>query len=174
MSKLIANMDRYLLHSATRSMGLAFITVLIFMTLALRSVRLGLFSMIPNILPVALVIGVMGWCGIALDPGTTMIGAVALGLVVDNTVHFLHHLRRRIFAGDDLETAVHDTLMKTGRAVVTTSIVLTCGFWLMLFASFNPNIYFGLLCGLAILFGLVADLVMLPAALLLVKPRLTS
>ncbi len=172
MSKLIANMDRYLLRSATRSMGLAFVTVLLFMALALRSVRLGLFSMIPNILPVALVIGIMGWVGIRLDPGTTMIGAVALGLVVDNTVHFLHHLRKRVHAGDDIHDAVVDTLMKTGRAVVTTSVVLILGFELMLLASFNPNIYFGLLTGLAIAIALVADLVVLPAALVLIKPKL--
>ncbi len=172
MSKLIANMDTYLLRSATRSIGLAFITVLLCMTLALRSVRLGLFSMIPNILPVALVIGFMGWVGIKLDPGTTMIGAVALGLVVDNTVHFLHHLRRRVHEGDDIHDAVVDTLMKTGRAVVTTSVVLTLGFELMLLASFSPNIHFGLLCGLAIAIALVADLVVLPAALVLVKPKL--
>jgi len=172
MSKLIANMDRYLFQSATQSMALAFVTVLLFMGLALRSVRLGLFSMIPNILPVALVIGIMGWTGIRLDPGTTMIGAVALGLVVDNTVHFLHHLRERVHAGDDIHEALLDTLMKTGRAVVTTSIVLVLGFELMLLASFNPNIYFGMLTGLAIAIALVADLVVLPAALVLIKPKL--
>jgi uncharacterized protein len=174
MSKLIANMDAYLLRSALWSMGLAFVTVLLFMTLALRSVRLGLFSMIPNILPVAMVIGFMGWVGIRLDPGTTMIGAVALGLVVDNTVHFLHHLRKRIVAGDDMHDAVVDTLMKTGRAVVTTSTVLALGFWLMLLASFMPNINFGLLCGLAIAIALVADLVVLPAALVVVRPDLSA
>ena len=172
MSKLIANMDRYLFQSATQSMALAFVTVLVFMGIALRSVRLGLFSMIPNILPVALVIGIMGWVGIRLDPGTTMIGAVALGLVVDNTVHFLHHLRERVHRGDDIHDALLDTLMKTGRAVVTTSVVLVLGFELMLLASFNPNIYFGLLTGLAIAIALVADLVVLPAALVLIKPKL--
>ena len=174
MSKLISNMEAYLLRSAMLSMALAFITVLLFMTLALRSVRLGLFSMIPNILPVAMVIGFMGWVGIRLDPGTTMIGAVALGLVVDNTVHFLHHLRKRVVAGDDMHDAVVDTLMKTGRAVVTTSTVLALGFWLMLLASFNPNINFGLLSGLAIAIALVADLVVLPAALVVVRPELTA
>jgi predicted RND superfamily exporter protein len=172
MSKLIANMDRYLFESATRSMALAFATVLLCMGAALRSVRLGLFSMIPNILPIALVLGIMGWVGIRLDPGTTMIGAVALGLVVDNTVHFLHHLRERVHAGDDVHDALTDTLMKTGRAVVTTSVVLVLGFELMLLASFNPNIYFGMLTGLAIAIALVADLVVLPAALVLIKPKL--
>jgi len=172
MSKLISNMDRHLLESATRSVGLAFITVLLFMTLALRSIRLGLFSMIPNLLPIVMVMGVMGWVGIPLDPGTTMIGAVALGLVVDNTVHFLHPFRDFMKQGKTIEEGTHATLLLTGRAIVTTTVVLVCGFWLLLLASFNPNMYFGLLCGLAVAFGLVADLVVLPAALMLLKPRL--
>jgi predicted RND superfamily exporter protein len=172
MTKLISNMDRHLLHSATRSVGLAFIMVLLFMTLALRSVRLGLFSMIPNILPIVMVMGVMGWVGIPLDPGTTMIGAVALGLVVDNTVHFLHPFREFSKAGKSIEEATQATLLLTGRAIVTTTLVLVCAFWLLLLASFNPNVYFGLLCGLAVAFGLVADLVVLPAALMLIRPRL--
>lgn len=172
MTKLISNMDHHLLHSATRSVGLAFIMVLLFMTLALRSVRLGLFSMIPNILPIVMVMGVMGWAGIPLDPGTTMIGAVALGLVVDNTVHFLHPFREFSKQGMSTLEATQATLLLTGRAIITTTIVLVCAFWLLLLASFNPNVYFGLLCGLAVAFGLVADLVVLPAALILIKPRL--
>jgi len=172
MSKLISNMDRHLLQSATRSVGLAFITVLLFMTLALRSVRLGLFSMIPNLLPIVLVMGVMGWVGIPLDPGTTMIGAVALGLVVDNTVHFLHPFREFAKQGKSIEEGTRATLLLTGRAIVTTTVVLVCGFWLLLLASFNPNMYFGLLCGMAVAFGLVADLLILPAALMLIRPRL--
>jgi hypothetical protein len=172
MTKLIANMDRHLLHSATRSVGLAFVMVLLFMTLALRSVRLGLFSMIPNILPIVMVMGVMGWVGVPLDPGTTMIGAVALGLVVDNTVHFLHPFREFSKAGQSTLEATQATLLLTGRAIITTTVVLVCAFWLLLLASFNPNVYFGLLCGLAVAFGLVADLVVLPAALNLIKPRL--
>jgi len=172
MTKLIANMDRHLLHSATRSIGLAFVMVLLFMTLALRSVRLGLFSMIPNILPIVMVMGVMGWVGVPLDPGTTMIGAVALGLVVDNTVHFLHPFREFSKAGHSTLEATRATLLLAGRAIITTTVVLVCAFWLLLLASFNPNVYFGLLCGLAVAFGLVADLVVLPAALNLIKPRL--
>ncbi|MEE2829567.1 MAG: MMPL family transporter [Myxococcota bacterium] len=171
-SKLIANMDQHLLQSAIGSVVVAFITVLFFMTLALRSIRLGLFSMIPNLLPIVMVMGVMGWTGILLDPGTTMIGAVALGLVVDNTVHFLHPFRKFSKRGMEIGEATSATLLLTGRAIVTTTIVLVCGFWLLLLASFNPNIYFGLLCGLAVLCGLVADLVVLPAALMLIKPKL--
>lgn len=171
-SKLTSNLNKYLFQSSTRSMGAAFILVGIFMVLALGSVRLGLFSMIPNILPIGLTMGTMGWVGIPLDPGTTMVAAVALGLVVDDTVHFLHHFRECMAEDRDIEKAVRHTLHDSGRAIVMTSLILSASFFLMLLASFYPNIYFGLTCGLAILFALVADLVVLPAALTALHPRM--
>ncbi len=171
-SKLIANMNVYLLRSTLRSMGGAFLIVLFFMTLALRSIRLGLFSMIPNLLPIGVVLGLMGWTGIRLDPGTTMIAAVALGLVVDDTLHFLHQFRDKMHAGENIHDATRDTLLLTGRAIAMTSVILCGAFWLLLFASFNPNIYFGLLCGTAIALALVANLVVLTAALAYFKPRI--
>ena len=171
-SKLIANMNAYLLRSTLRSMGAAFIIVLFFMTLALRSPRLGLFSMIPNLLPIGVVLGIMGWTGIRLDPGTTMIAAVALGLVVDDTLHFLHQFRDKVHEGASIHDATRDTLLVTGRAIAMTSVILCGAFWLLLFASFNPNIYFGLLCGMAIALALVANLVVLTAALAYFQPRI--
>jgi predicted RND superfamily exporter protein len=171
-SKLIANMNKYLLRSTLRSMAGAFVIVLFFMTLALRSVRLGLFSMIPNLLPIGIVLGLMGWTGIRLDPGTTMIAAVALGLVVDDTLHFLHQFRDKVHAGENIHDATRDTLMVTGRAIAMTSVILCGAFWLLLFASFIPNIYFGLLCGTAIALALVCNLVVLTAALAVFKPRI--
>jgi predicted RND superfamily exporter protein len=171
MSKLISNMEHYLLRSQIRSLALAFVTVLVCMTLALGSLRLGLFSMVPNLLPIGISLGMMGWLGITLDPGTAMTGAVALGLVVDDTVHFLHHFRLRMEAGDDLRAATDHTLRETGRAIGMTSVVLVAGFWLMCLASFVPNIQFGFLCGLAIGLALVANLVVLPAVLVVFWPR---
>jgi uncharacterized protein len=172
VSKLIANMNHYLLQSTLRSMGAAFIIVLFFMTLALRSARLGMFSMIPNLLPIGVVLGLMGWTGIRLDPGTTMIAAVALGLVVDDTLHFLHQFKDKMHEGADIHDATRDTLLVTGRAIAMTSVILCGAFWLLLFASFIPNIYFGLLCGMAIALALVANLVVLTAALAFFKPKI--
>jgi predicted RND superfamily exporter protein len=172
MSKLISKMESYLLSSQIRSLGLAFVTVLICMMLALGNLRLGLFSMIPNLLPIGMSLGLMGWLGMTLDPGTAMTGAVALGLVVDDTVHFLHHLRQRLIEGDSLSDAMGSTLRHTGRAIAMTSVVLVAGFWLMCFASFVPNIQFGFLCGLAIGLALLANLIVLPAVLALFQPSL--
>jgi len=174
MSKLISNMESYLLRSQIRSLCLAFVTVLVCMALALGSVRLGLFSMVPNVLAIGITLGMMGWLGITLDPGTAMTGAVALGLVVDDTVHFLHHFRVRMEQGDTLAQATHHTLRETGRAICMTSVVLVAGFWLLCLASFVPNIQFGFLCGLAIGLALVANLVVLPAVLAVFQPRATG
>ena len=172
LSKLISNMETYLLDSQIKSLSLAFVLVLVLMVVAMRSVRLGLFAMVPNLLPIVWVLGGMGWTGLALDPGTVMTGAVALGLVVDDTVHFLHFFRERIQLGDPIEEATRRTLLETGRAIVMTSVILCAGFWLMCAASFRPNIYFGLLCGAAIALALGAVLVVLPAALAVIRPRL--
>jgi uncharacterized protein len=172
MSKLISKMESYLLNSQIRSLCLAFVTVLVCMILALGNLRLGLFSMIPNLLPIGMSLGLMGWFGMTLDPGTAMTGAVALGLVVDDTVHFLHHLRSRLLVGDVLSAAIASTLRETGRAIAMTSIVLVAGFWLMCLASFVPNIQFGFLCGLAIALALLANLIVLPAVLALFEPSI--
>jgi predicted RND superfamily exporter protein len=172
MTKLVRNMENYLLMSQVRSLGTAFLTVLITMIAALRSLRLGVFAMIPNIVPITLVLGLMGFTGIQLDPGTAMTGAVAMGLVVDDTVHFLHHLRERLMAGDSVAVATEHTLLEAGRAAAMSALVLSCAFWVGCTASFKPNIYFGLLSGITILLAAVVELVLLPAVLMLVPERL--
>lgn len=172
MTKLVRNMENYLLMSQVRSLGTAFLTVLITMIFALRSLRLGVFAMIPNIVPITLVLGLMGFTGIKLDPGTAMTGAVAMGLVVDDTVHFLHHLRERLMAGDTVTAATEHTLLEAGRAAAMSALVLSCAFWVGCTASFKPNIYFGLLCGITILLAALAELILLPAVLMLVPARL--
>ncbi|MCO4770684.1 MAG: RND family transporter [Deltaproteobacteria bacterium] len=171
-SRLIHNMERYLLETMVRSLGLAFLLVSVFMAFALRSVKLGLFSMIPNIVPIGFTLGLMSWTGVRLDPGTATTGAVALGLVVDDTLHFLHQFRE--WAGKEgvsLAEATERTLRVTGRALVMTTAILVTAFASMLVASFTPNNNFGMLSAITIGLALVADLIVLPAAIALIKPR---
>lgn len=171
-SRLIHNMEKYLLQTMIRSLALAFVLVSVFMAIALRSVKLGLFSMIPNILPIGFALGVMSWTGVRLDPGTATTGAVALGLVVDDTLHFLHQFRALASSKLSLAEATERTLRVTGRALVMTTAILTTAFGSMLVASFTPNNNFGALAAFTIALALVADLVVLPAAIALIKPRL--
>ena len=164
---LMAQMETYLVHSQIRSFAVAFVVISLMMMLLLRSVKLGLFSMVPNCTPI-----VMSAVGIALDPGTVMIGSIALGLVVDDTVHFLVRIREQLAAGAEIESAIDAAMQRAARPIIVTSVVLSLGFAVMLLASFTPNIYFGLVSAVVIMLALIADLVALPALLLLVRPRL--
>jgi len=170
--KLMSNMEIYLLDSQIRSFMVAFLVVASLLALLLRSVRLGLFSMIPNLLPIIFGVAFMGLVGIPLDPGTVMIGAIALGIVVDDTVHFMVRLRRHLSAGDDIEAAIRAAITEVGRPIIITSVVLALAFLMLMFASFTPNMNFGLVAAVVILAALLADLVLLPAALVIFRPRL--
>ncbi len=168
--KMMSEMEHYLLNSQIRSLMVAFVVITLMMLLLLRSARLAIFSMIPNFVPIALGLAFMVPMGIALDPGTVMIGSIALGLVVDDTVHFLVRLRRNL-ATSDRPGAIEKTMEQTGRPIIQTSIILALGFSVLTLGSFTPNVAFGLISAAVIILAVVADLVMLPAALIVIKPR---
>jgi predicted RND superfamily exporter protein len=131
------------------------------------SLRLGLVSMIPNLLPIVLVMGLMWLLGMPLDLFTMMIGSIAIGLAVDDTVHFMHNFRRYHAESGDVREAVRETLMTTGRAMLVTTVVLSIGFFIFMFSSMSNLRNFGLLTGLAILIALLADYLLAPALMTL-------
>ena len=112
----------------------------------------------------------MTFLGIGLDPGTVMIGSIALGLVVDDTVHFLVQLRRQQERGHSLQEATVRTITIAGQPIISTSVILVAGFCVSTLGSFNPNVNFGLISAVIIVLALLADLVMLPAALRVLRP----
>ncbi len=163
---LLAQMSRTLVFTQLRSLALAIILVLGTIALALRSWRLGFLAAIPNLLPSLIVFGLMGWCGIKLSTATTMIASVALGLVVDDTIHLLYRYRQTLQASHGVRHAIADAVRHTGRALVITTLILTLGFWAGLAGSFKPTISFSFLVGLTMILALLADLLVLPAVLL--------
>jgi len=152
-----------------RSFSLSLTLVMAAILLLLRSLRLALLALIPNIIPILWGVGVMGYAGIDLSTGTAMIGAVVIGLAVDDTIHYLVHYRR-VFAGEP-SRAVLATTTGTGRALMISSLVLALGFWVGCFGSFWPTVYFSLLVGGALIAALLCDLLVLPACLVLNCPR---
>jgi predicted RND superfamily exporter protein len=168
---LLGKMERfqdYLLSSQMKSFGLAFIVIGLAMLIAFRSWRLGLLAMIPNFLPVLFVVGLMPVLGIALDVGTVMIASVALGLIVDDTIHFLYRFKVEAGRTGDVRSAIARAIQTAGRPIIYTSVVLALGFVVLVFASFNPVIHFGILATIVILLALAFDLVVLPAVMGLV------
>ena len=171
IGKLIANLDRYIIESQVRSFIVAFFTVAILLGLFFRSWHIGLWALVPNALPIVFALGLMGWLGIQLDVGTVMVASIMLGLIVDDSVHFLARYRREWRAagrpgGAEAQQAIaYRTGVGTGRALTTTSVILASSFFLSLGASFQPNLNFGVMCGLSTLIALACDLVSLPAVI---------
>jgi predicted RND superfamily exporter protein len=146
--------------------ALAIITPLLI--LLIGRVRIGLLAMIPNLTPIILTLGLMGWAGVPIDAFTLLIGSIAIGLAVDDTIHFMHNFRRYFEASGDVRRAVHETMTSTGQAMLYTSLVLSAGFFIYTFATLHNLFYFGLLTGLTIIFAFLADVILAPALLALV------
>lgn len=164
--KLMANMESYLLQTQIRSFATAFAIVSIAMFVVLRSVRLGLVALIPNLPPLVVVLGVMGYSGIPVNITTAMVVPIALGFVVDDTVHMLTRYRTLDAASAAVSLgAVATAVREAGRPILASSAALAAGFWILLFASFQPAAHFGLLSGVVVLLALAFDVLVLPAVL---------
>ncbi len=166
--------DSYLLTSQTQSFFIAATGIFIMMCILMRSLRVGLLSMIPNLFPIVVTMGVMGWTGIRLDTATIMITSVALGIAVDDTIHFLARFRRELAICNDYDEALHRTIRTIGRAIFFTSIILFWGFISLTFGHFKPTIYFGFLTSLTMIVALVGDIFLLPVLLKLFRPIAVS
>lgn len=113
--------------------------------------------------PIILVMGLMGWMGIPFDFSNMLVGSIAIGLVVDDTIHFMHHLRRHLDHSGDIKEAIRKTLHTAGRAIFITSLVLISGMGVAMTADLNSTANFGLITATVILLALVADFFLVPA-----------
>ncbi len=149
--------------STAKSYIIAAAVITVMMILLMGNISLGLVAMIPNLLPILVVLGGMALAGVPLDMFTMLIGSIAIGLAVDDTIHFMHNFRRYHHQHDDVAKAVHDTLTTTGRAMLVTTVVLSLGFFVFTFADMANVIRFGLLTGVTIILALLADFLLAPA-----------
>ncbi len=160
--------------SMAKSYLIALVVVTILMILLIGRVRIGMLSMIPNLAPILLTLGVMGAFSIPMDLFTMMVGSIAIGLAVDDTIHFMHNFRRYYEDSGDPKEAVQETLHTTGRAMLVTSVVLSLGFFIFTFATMNNLFNFGLLTAFTIAMALAADYLIAPALMVLVNRRKTN
>jgi len=146
----------------------AFILIAIMMMILLGSFKIGLTSMIPNVLPVIMALGFMSIVDMPLDMFTMLVGAIVIGLSVDDTVHFFHNFARYHNQGLSTRESVIKTMTGTGRALVATSIILSLGFFVYMFASLSNLINFGILAGGSITIALISNIILGPALLTLI------
>jgi predicted RND superfamily exporter protein len=167
---LLARAISAAIYSMTKSYLVAFVAITILMIVLIGNWKLGLVSMIPNFLPILTTMGIMGLLNIPLDINSLMIGSIAIGIVVDDTVHFIYNFQKYYERTSNPYEAVRETLLGTGRALLITSLVLCTGFFILMFASLNHLVNFGFFTGITILIALAADFLLLPALLVLMNP----
>ncbi len=149
---------------------IAFVVITIMMILLIGSIKYGLVSMIPNLLPIVIAMGGMGYAGMNLDLSNILIGSIIIGLAVDDTVHFFHNFRRYSINTGNVKFSVQETLLTTGRALLFTSVVLAAGFFVFVASDMKNLVNFGVISGLAIITALLADIILAPALMMIIAP----
>jgi hydrophobe/amphiphile efflux-3 (HAE3) family protein len=170
MIPMVNAMSDLITSGQIKSFGCAFIAISLMMIMVLRSFKLGLISMVPNLFPVLIAIGFMGYAGIYLSMALVTFGAIIIGIAVDDTIHFFVRFRREFRRTGTYEGALKDTLLTVGRPIAFTTITLTAGFSVFVLSDISNIGDFGLMAGFAIIWALLADFFLAPAMMLLFKP----
>ncbi len=148
-----------------QSFGSAFCVISLVMIISLRSLKTGMIAMVPNLIPIWLVFGVVGFLGLNVDIGMMMTGSIALGISVDCTFHFLVRFKERRLAGDSVEVATLAALEHTGQPVIDSAVVGSVGMMALTLSNFAPTAQFGMLMAAQMVASLLGELVLLPALL---------
>jgi predicted RND superfamily exporter protein len=148
----------------------AFGIISLVMIVSLRSLKAGLVAMLPNLWPICIVFGMLGWLRIPVDIGMMMTGSIALGIAVDGTFHFLVHYESRFRELNDTAAASRDALLQTGAPILKAAAIASIGMLALTLSNFVPTARFGYMMATLLMAALVGDLVLLPA-ILAMRPR---
>ena len=156
------------IESSIESYLIAFAVIAILMVLLIGNFQLGMLSMIPNLTPIMFGVAFMVIFELPLDMFTILIGAIAIGMVVDDTIHYMHNFKRYYILHNDVDEAIRLTLHSSGRAIFITSMVLSSGFLVFMFASMTNLFNFGLITGVTVIVAMVTNLTLTGALMKLV------
>jgi predicted RND superfamily exporter protein len=166
---MFAYMQKDVTNTLIYSLSLAIFLVSLIMLLIFKRFKILWVFILPNILPVILVIGLMGWVGITIDIGVAIAGAIIIGVAVDDTIHFLVKYFEARKEGLSMEDTFDEILRYAGKAILFSTIILSVAFSLFAFSAFTPNQNFGIVTAFALIIALVIDLLLLPALLSIVE-----
>lgn len=165
----------YLVKNLFMSLLFAIIIITILMALIFSSARMIIISLIPNIIPQVLTAGMMGYFGISIKPSTIIIFSIALGISVDNTIHFLSRYRLQLRHNEwKIGPAVHAALIETGYSMIYSALVLFCGFYIFTLSSFGGTEALGYLVSFTLVVALLSNLFVLPSLLLTLNKRILT
>jgi predicted RND superfamily exporter protein len=162
---LFNNMIKQLFDSQRSTLLFVVAATFIMFFLLLRSLRLAIIGLLPNLLAAAAILAVMGYVGVSLDMMTIMIAAIVIGIGVDDAIHYLHRFREEVARGHDVRTAVRNSHRSIGSALYFTTLTIVIGLSVLGLSNFIPTISFGLFTGIAMLLALLANLTVLPSLL---------
>lgn len=166
---------QYLVNNLLSSIVFAVISIALLMSVLFYSFRMVVVSMIPNLIPMIFTAGIMGWFGIPLKPSTLLIFSIALGITVDNTIHFLARYRQELKLKKwDLKECVAISIRETGLSIIYTSVILFFGFIVFIFSDFGGTQALGYLSAMTYFVALFTNLVLLPCLLLSYERRITT
>jgi predicted RND superfamily exporter protein len=165
-ARLIDINNKYLAANMLQGLLIAFLVIALIMGLLYRSLKIILISLVPNMLPLLIVGGMMGYAGIDLKVSTSIIFTIIFGIAVDDTIHFMSKLRLELGKGKSMLYAVKRTYLSTGKAIVITTLILCGGFLTLIMSDFQGTFYIGLMISVALFFAVIADLTLLPILLL--------
>ena len=167
---LYNNMLQSLFNSQVSTLGFTVIVLFIMFLILFRSMKVALIALVSNIIPISSIFGIMGWLNIPLDVMTITIAAIAIGIGVDDTIHFIHRFEEEFKVDHNYIEAMRRSHQSIGYAMYYTSLVIILGFSILVLSNLIPTIYFGLLTVITMTSVLAADLLLLPKLLLMFKP----
>ncbi len=174
-SVVVSEGTKYLMDNLWQSIIFAVISIAALMSILFYSFRMVVVSMIPNLIPMVITAGIMGWFGIPLKPSTLLIFSIALGITVDNTIHFLAHYRHELKLKKwDLQECVAISIRETGLSIIYTSVILFFGFIVFVFSDFGGTQALGYLSAITYFVALFTNLILLPSLLLSFERKLTT
>ena len=163
--------SRFIVNGLKESIFWAFLLIALCMLYLFKSVRILACSLIPNLIPLVITAGVMGWAGVPLKPSTVLVFSVALGIAIDITIRFLVNYKQELpVYNNDVNATVSATIKSTGLSIVYTSLVLIAGFVIFCFSGFGGTIALGWLTSVTLFVATLTNLILLPVLLLIISP----
>ena len=166
---VISHSSRLITEGQVKSLGMTLVLVFAIMFLLFMSFKVGIIGILPNCFPIIVSFGVMGWVGIPLSMATSLIAGVAVGLAVDDTIHYLVSYNHEFKKDLNKEHALQNTIRHMGKPIIFTTVTISLGFSVLMFSSFKPTAVFGLMMVITMVSALVADLILLPSLMLHVE-----
>ena len=159
---VVSASSHLLVSGQLKSFLLTMVVIFVIMFALFLSAKVGLIAIVPNLFPIVINFGLMGWLGIELSMATSLIASIAIGLAVDDTIHYLVRFNREFQQDLDEKRALKETITHIGRPIIFTTLTIAAGFFILSFSGFKPTAIFGTMMVITMLSALVGDLVLLP------------